>query len=174
MDDLIRLGSVEYWILLAALVFGRGMDFLSTWVATPGLLLEANPLARRLGWKGGIALNLFVCAILARWPVPAIAVTTTSLLVASRNFKSAVWMRALGEHVYLCWVSDLFHRAGAGLFLACLIGETGLVGLVGALVMWVAGTNLVVLSVGLGIVAYAIAVAFYSALSIRKLRSLQS
>ena len=31
----------------------RGMDFLSTWVATPNLVLEGNPIAKKLGWKMG-------------------------------------------------------------------------------------------------------------------------
>ena len=29
------------------------MDFLSTWVATPNLVLEGNPIAKKLGWRWG-------------------------------------------------------------------------------------------------------------------------
>ena len=32
------------------MAFSRGMDYLSTWVGTPRLELEANPLMGWLGW----------------------------------------------------------------------------------------------------------------------------
>ncbi len=50
MEDFIPFGSRLYFFLLAFLLFARAKDFLSTWIATPNLLLEANPIARRLGW----------------------------------------------------------------------------------------------------------------------------
>ena len=50
MDEWLRFGSREYCLLLLLMLFVRGMDFLSTWVTTPNLVLEANPLARKLGW----------------------------------------------------------------------------------------------------------------------------
>lgn len=53
MEDFVSFGSRDYLITLGLLVFARGMDFLSTWFATPTLALEANPLAKRLGWKWG-------------------------------------------------------------------------------------------------------------------------
>ena len=37
--------------LVAALVFSRGLDFLSTWIVTPHLELEANPFMRRRRWR---------------------------------------------------------------------------------------------------------------------------
>ena len=36
--------------LIAALFVARGLDFLSTWIVTPTLKLEANPLMRRVSW----------------------------------------------------------------------------------------------------------------------------
>jgi len=51
MDDFVPFGSAYYLLMLAALVLGRGLDILSTWVATPNLLLEGNPIAKLLGWR---------------------------------------------------------------------------------------------------------------------------
>ncbi len=45
------------WALLGAMVFARGMDFLSTWLVTPTLALEANPLMRRVSWVWMIVSN---------------------------------------------------------------------------------------------------------------------
>ena len=74
MDDSVPFGSREYLLMLALLVFARGMDFLSTWAASPRLKLEANPLAKFLGWKWGIVLNVVLAPLLAQgWKDEGIA-----------------------------------------------------------------------------------------------------
>ena len=55
MEFLRELIVLEPWSrftggLIAAMAVARGLDFLSTWLVTPKLELEANPLMRRLGW----------------------------------------------------------------------------------------------------------------------------
>ncbi|MBI5775394.1 MAG: hypothetical protein HZA89_16865 [Verrucomicrobia bacterium] len=172
MEDSVPFASREYFVVLALLLFGRGMDFLSTWVATPNLALEANPIAKKLGWKWGALVNLLLSGLLAAWPLPSVIVVTTSLLVAARNFKSAWAMRALGENEYRAWVAGVMTRTPLGLYLACLFGETLLTGAVGAGVAYFAG-NWLVLAIGLGVVGYAIAVAFYTLLSLWRMRRLR-
>src|ERR1022692_2612473 len=103
MDDTIPFASRDYFLMVALLAFSRGMDFLSTWIATPNMVLEGNPLAKKLGWKWGIPLNLVMCFGFAFWPLPAIVISTTSALVAARNFQSAWLMRSLGEQRYREW-----------------------------------------------------------------------
>ena len=44
--------------LIAALFVARGLDFLSTWIVTPTLKLEANPLMRRVSWLRMIVSSL--------------------------------------------------------------------------------------------------------------------
>ena len=72
MDDFIPFASRSYALLFLLLIVSRGMDFLSTWVATPNMLLEGNPIAKKLGWKWGILLNFALCLGFAFWPLPAI------------------------------------------------------------------------------------------------------
>ena len=103
MDDTIPFASHGYFLMLGLLVFSRGMDFLSTWIATPNLALEGNPLAKKLGWKWGVLLNVAICLTLAMWPLSAIVISTASVLVAARNFQSAWLMRSLGEEIYRRW-----------------------------------------------------------------------
>src|SRR5215468_3747586 len=103
MDDFQPFGSRYYLLTLGLLLLARGMDVLSTWVATPNLVLEGNPVAKLLGWRWGVPLNLLVCFALAFWPLPAIVLSTTSILVAARNFQSAWLMRTLGEEAYRDW-----------------------------------------------------------------------
>src|SRR5262249_17382436 len=100
MDDPVSFGSQDYLLMLALLAFARGPDFLSTWIATPNLVLEGNPLAKKLGWKWGLIVNAVLVTVLAVLPLAAIVVSTASVLVAARNFQSAWLMNSLGEHLY--------------------------------------------------------------------------
>src|SRR5258708_38786748 len=103
MEDMVPFGGQIYFLMLGLLVFARGMDVLSTWVATPNLVLEGNPVAKVLGWRWGLPVNVIFCFSLALWPLPAIVISTTSVLVAARNFQQAWLMRSLGEEIYRDW-----------------------------------------------------------------------
>jgi len=152
------------------LVFARGADFLSTWVATPNLVLEGNPLAKKLGWKWGLFVNAALVVLLARWPLPAIVVSTASVLVAARNFQSAWLMRSLGEQSYRDWHVERVQDTRVSLYLFCLFGQTVLTAGVGAALVYFSNWQVVPLAIGMGIVAYAAAVAFYTLLAIWRMR----
>ena len=107
----------------------------------------------------------------ALWPLPAVVVCTTSLLVASRNFQSAWLMRSLGEQIYRDWHVERVQETSVTLYLFCLFAQTALTGGVGAAVIYLSEWRSVpLLAIGLGIVAYALAVAFYTLLGIWRLR----
>jgi hypothetical protein len=169
-SEYLRLGSREYFLLLSLLLFGRGMDFLSTWIATPNMVLEGNPVMRRLGWRLGTPLNLVLCVVLAAWPVPAIVLITTSLLVAGRNFQQAWLMRTLGEHFYRDWHIDRVMETRPSLYLFCLLGQTAPVALVGVAIVYFSDNLLVPTAIGMGVIAYAAAVMFFTLLAVWRLR----
>lgn len=168
--DLVPIGSPLYLTMLLLLFFGRGMDILSTWIATPGLVLEANPLAKALGWKAGLLVNGCLCLGFAAWPLPAIVIATASILVAARNLNTAWLMRSLGEQRYRCWIAERLHEASFPLYVFCLLTQTALIAGVGVGVIWFSRPNLVPFAIGTGILTYALAVAFYTLLSIWRLR----
>lgn len=170
MNGLETASWAEYGTYVALLVFARGMDFLSTWIASPRLELEANPIARRMGWKWGAVVNLVLCSAAAFWPLPAIIIATTSLLVASRNLQSAWLMRTLGEAGYRCQMREHLMRVSAGLFIFCLLGQTILVAAVGVGLVWFSGWFLVPFAVGVGMIGYALAVTIYTSLAFWRLR----
>jgi hypothetical protein len=146
------------------------MDFLSTWIATPNLVLEGNPIAKKLGWRWGLVINLGLCIGFAFWPLPAIVISTTSVLVAARNFQFAWLMRSLGEQAYRDWHVERIQETRITLFLLCLAGNTVLTAGVGAAVIYFSNMLLVPFAIGVGITAYAGAVAFYTLLGIWRLR----
>ncbi len=166
MDETIPFGSREYLLMLVVLVFARGMDFLSTWVATPNLVLEGNPIAKKLGWKWGLVVNAVLVAVLALWPLSAIVVATASVLVAARNFQSAWLMHSMGEHGYRDWFVARIRETRPTLYLFCLAGNTLLIAGVGVATVAFSGMQLVPVGIGMGIVAYAVAVAFYTLLAV--------
>ena len=169
-DEYLRFGGRAYCLLLGLLVFARGMDFLSTWIATPNMVLEGNPVAKKLGWRWGIPLNAVLCGALAAWPVPAIVLITTSLLVAARNFQSAWLMRTLGEHLYRDWHVDRILETRPSLYIFCLLGQTGLIAMVGVAMIYFSENLLVPTAIGMGVIAYAVAVGFFTLLSVWRMR----
>jgi hypothetical protein len=174
MDDLVPFGSRLYGALLLLLLVARGMDFLSTWIATPNMVLEGNPVAKKLGWKWGIPINVAFCFGFALWPLPAIVISTTSVLVAARNFQSAWLMRTLGEEAYRAWHIERIQDTNIAMYVFCLLGQTILTAGVGVGVI-LATNNAhqdqpIALAIGLGIVAYAMAVTFYTLLGVIRLR----
>src|SRR3954466_15525781 len=103
MDVFVKFGSRDFCLMILLLAFARGMDFLSTWIATPNLVLEGNPIAKKLGWRLGIPINFILVLFVAAWPLLAIVIITSSVLVAARNFQTAWLMRSLGEQLYREW-----------------------------------------------------------------------
>lgn len=170
MDDAIPFASRDYFIFVAVLTFARGMDFLSTWVATPHLVLEGNPVARWLGWKWGAVVNVVLITTLALWPLSAIVVSTASMLVAARNFQSAWLMRSMGEEAYRAWYTLRMSETPITLYLFCFAGNTLLSLLVGvALVLFSHADGYLLIipfGIGMGIVAYAVAVIVFTLLAL--------
>jgi hypothetical protein len=171
MDDTVPFGGGAYMGFLGLLAFSRGMDFLSTWIASPNLVLEGNPVAKKLGWKWSIALSVVVSLAFAHWPLPAVVISTTSVLVAARNFQSAWLMRLLGEETYRLWHTVRLRETRLPLYLLCLAGQTALTAAVGAALIWFSPSSSdVPMAIGVGIVAYAAAAAFYTLLSVWRIR----
>jgi hypothetical protein len=174
MEDMVPFGGRTYALLFLLLLFARGMDFLSTWIATPNMVLEGNPIAKKLGWRFGIPLNLLMCVGFAFWAFPAIVISTTSLLVAARNYQSAWLMRSMGEQAYRDWYVERIQETRITLYLFCLAGQTLLFAGVGGAVIYFSTSKdsllLVPFAIGLGIIAYAAAVALFTLLGVVRLR----
>jgi hypothetical protein len=176
MEQLVAFGSAEYWGLFFALLWARGMDFFSTWLATPNLVLEANPIARRIGWRAGLVVNAILITAVAVWPLPSIVIATMSVLVAARNFQSAWLMRSMGEESYRCWIVERVKEA-RGLYMFCIGAHSLLAGSIGGLLIFYSQCTLepallhvVPFAVGVGIVTYALAVLTYTWFSLRRIR----
>jgi hypothetical protein len=166
-EDLTVAG---YFAWLGLLLAARGADLVSTWIATPNLLLEGNPFVRRLRWKGSIVLNIVASVGCALLPTAAAVVITTSLLVAARNFQSAWIMNTWGEASYRDWYATRLHETRLPLYLFCLAGQCLLVAVIGVALMASSSASSLPFAIGLGFLVYAAAVLLYSGLAVWRIR----
>lgn len=168
--EMLSFGGRLYLQMLGLPLFARGADLGSTWLATPNLVLEGNPLAKKLGWKMGSAVNVALCVALAFWTTTALVVVTASLLVAAHNFHFAWLMRSMGEEAFRRWFTERLSETRLPLYVLSLLGETGSTALVGIGVMHWSRADSAGFAIGSGIVAYALIVLFYTTLSLWRLR----
>lgn len=173
-EDSVPFAGREYFAMFALMAFARVMDLLSTWVATPRMELEGNPIAKWLGWKWGALVNIILVVVLSMWPLSAIVVATASVLVAARNFQSAWLMRTMGEDGYRTWYLKRMAETPISLYLLCLAGNSLLTAAVGAaLVVFTFAEERywpVPLGIGMGMIAYSVAVVIFTLLSVWRIR----
>lgn len=100
--------------LVGAVALSRALDFLSTWVVTPRLELEANPLMRRVRWGRMALLNVPLLALPLLHEGLAITLVVTSLLVAGTNLSAGALARGMGERAQLESQLRALRRIGLG------------------------------------------------------------
>ena len=109
-----------WWIFGFALI-GRLADVISTWIVTPKLALEGNPLVRRFGWAYAWAtLSLALLTFVS--PDMGIIVGTFSCLMAHSNMSSALISRfGVGERklreLYFAAIKNCSPASYIGMFL---------------------------------------------------------
>ena len=92
-------------ILCVVILIGRIGDIGSTYLVTPGLRLEANPVARKLRWPFAL-LTVLVCLV-PYWNTPlAVPIAVTSLVVTAENLRFGWIARALGEDELLAFLQS--------------------------------------------------------------------
>jgi hypothetical protein len=143
-------------VIAGLLLIGRLGDIVSTWLITPTLLLETNPVARRQRWRLAIASLLLPL-------VPYISVRlgmillVPSLLTSSSNLRGAWIAHALGERD----VHEFYLRAAAAgrrrASLAFVVSGAGFMLLSGCVLMWLSTYDTLPYWFGFGIVVNGIA-----------------
>jgi hypothetical protein len=158
-------GHFEH-VLCALIFISRAGDIVSTFLITPKLTLEANPIAKKLGWRFAV-LTILVCFVPYYSTPMGIIILVPSLLVSASNTTKIWFVRAVGETEYL----SLLYRATRTTKLAHALAGV----IVSALFIALAGFVLLFLSpdpnrdwgywYGIGILIYAFVVGFYGSIS---------
>ncbi|MEE8394462.1 MAG: hypothetical protein V3S29_00290 [bacterium] len=125
--------------LIAAMLVARGLDFLSTWLVTPRLTLEANPLMRRLRWGRMGLLNLPLLGLPFLHHGLSVTFIVTSLLAAGGNLAHGALARGMGERKQLEAQKRALREIGLAGALALNSGGALVTALAGAFLMLLAG-----------------------------------
>lgn len=154
--------------LAALILVARVGDIASTYLATPRLVLEANPIARRLGWP--FALLTLLLALAPYYNTAAgVLVLVPSLLVASRNFGSIWLVRGLGEDRMLAIQVEAARRRRFSEAFLCVLAESGFLALAAAVLMALSGQSRGASIFGLGILVWAIALLIHRTAHLRRI-----
>ena len=121
-------------VLCALLLIARIGDVGTTFLVTPNLELEANPIVRKLGWPFAL-LTLLVCLFpYVNLPL-AVAALMLSLLVSASN-AGKIWMaRTIGEKAYLALLLDLARNSRLWHALLCVAASAFFVALAGGTIL---------------------------------------
>jgi hypothetical protein len=157
--------------LAILILISRLGDIGSTYLASPNLELESNTVIRRLRWPFA-ALTILVFVI-PYWDMGAgIVIMVASLLVAAAN-SSKIWLiRAMGESEYYAFMVRMAARAKPVPSLVYSLMPALFMAILGETVMFLYPSENTDLGyhVGLGILGYALVVAFYGPLTFLRYR----
>jgi len=158
--------SESFKLILAGLILlSRLADLGSTYLVSPKLELESNPVVKR--WKWPYAFLTLSVFLLPYWSVGAgVVVMVASFLVAASNSSKIIMARTMGESEF----RDLAVRIAARAELVPSLIFALLPALFMAMLGWSVmffypSENTIGYYVGLGIVGYAMVVAFYGPLT---------
>ncbi|MBN1697181.1 MAG: hypothetical protein JW881_06690 [Spirochaetales bacterium] len=98
-------------VLIAAIIVTRIIDILCTYIVSPRLLLETNPVVRKFRWPSGI-LTLLLAVIPLFSVEPGIVILAVSLISSSRNIRKIWMMRTIGEERYLKMIVECVKANG--------------------------------------------------------------
>ena len=152
--------SSETHLLAALVLFSRLGDVVSTWLVTPRLRLEANPVVRRLGWRFA-ALTLFVAFVPYAHAGLGVAILTTSLFVTASNLSRGWMVRAMGEAEYEHMLLDVARRGSRREALAFVNGGAAFILSAGLVLIWLDGPVSWGFWFGFGIITYAFAISVH-------------
>ncbi len=159
--------------VLAFLVFiSRLADIGTTYLATPNLKLEANPIVRKFGWPFVWITTIPLCMIPYFWTSGAIMMIVAFLLVAYANSRGLWLVRAIGEKKYLEFMISASGQAEPRQTVALLLIPGLLIVVLGIVVMlfYPSPSKDWGFYISMGIFSYAFIIFLYSPLYFFRLR----
>src|SRR6266850_2113389 len=138
MSHFIASGRNWEHVLVIVLLLGRLGDVGSTYLVTPTLRLEGNPIARKFGWRFAW-LTIAVCLLPYYSTALGMVAIVVSFLATASNLSRGCIVRALGEAEYL---RILQRAAAASTFreaIAFVLGSSGTFAFAGLVLLVISG-----------------------------------
>ncbi len=158
--------SIIYFLLC---IVCRGLDFLSTYMVTPNLKLEANLIAKKLGWKMMAVLNLVLCFFSAYSLETTVIICTASILVSGNNFGKGLISRGIGEEKSKKIFNDALKNLTVGIILIFTLSYGFVYIILGSVILYFA-SSLIVYYIAHGIIIFGIVIIIHMNISIFKKR----
>jgi len=160
-----------YHYLFAFALISRASDLLTTWLVSPTLKLEANPIARRFRWPFGFLTLL--AAFLAYWfPEMCVALTTTSFLVAGSNAMKIPMTRTLGEEAYYKMILESVAKGSFWPGLLSRLAPAPFYAFLAGLIFFTNASNTWAYWIGFGVVCYVLALIIHGTIAYVRLRKI--
>lgn len=159
-------------VLCALLLISRIGDVATTYLMTPNLVLEANPMARQSGWPFAI-FTLLAC-LLPYVSLPlAVAALIVFLLVSASNAQKIWFARTIGEKAYFELLMDVARKSRLSHALLPITASSFFIALAGGTVLlFYPAPSEWGYWLGIGILLYAGAMLLYGCLGTIRLFSL--
>jgi hypothetical protein len=153
-------------LLCGLILISRIGDIGSTYLVTPSLKLEANPIARKLGWKFAW-LTLLVCLVPYYSTALGVVVLVPSLLVSASNTSKIWFIRAYGESEYQALVRRLAKGSKLSHALAAVMASALFIALAALVLLFLCPdqTRDWGYWFGIGLMTYAFAIALHQSLA---------
>lgn len=162
-------GHFEH-VLCGLLLLSRIGDVGSTYLVTPKMQLEANPLMKKLGWKFAL-LTLLVCFVPYYSTNMAVFMLVPFLFVTSANIGKIWFARAYGETEYRELLLQVARKSKLSHAIAGTIVSASFLALAGLVLLYLApdpdhdwGYWF-----ALGLILYAIIIGLYGSLFFRRI-----
>ena len=148
--------------LCGLLLISRLGDIGSTYLVTPKLTLEANPIMRRLGWRFAL-LSILVCLVPYFSTQSGVMILVPFLLVSSSNTAKIWFIRSYGELAYRELLVSLARKSKLRYALAGVNGSAAFLLLLGLVMLYLSPDPARYWGfwIALGIILYAITVALW-------------
>jgi hypothetical protein len=121
-------------VLAGLVLVSRIGDIGSTWLVSPKLLLEANPLVRRSGYRFAFT-SLLACLLPYYNTALGVIVLILSLLVTASNLRGAWVIRTIGEAEYVAIIETALRKSTKIEAFALTLAPAACFGLISG-VMW--------------------------------------
>ncbi len=136
-------------------------------MVTPGLKLEANLIAKRLGWKKMAILNIVLCFFASVSLEATVIISTASLLVSGNNFGRGLISRGLGEEKSKQMFNDALKNLSVKTILIFTLSYGFVYILLGLVVLYF-NNSLIINYISHGIIIFGIAIIIHMNISILK------
>lgn len=167
--NVTKLIAVHFnYILVILILIGRLGDILSTYYATPNLVMEANIIMRKLRWPFAV-LSTLICLIPFYSTALGVMLLVPTYFVCFSNISQLGLIKLFGEDDFRKVVITAINKNGIGKMLIFLYLSNAFIISIGLMTMLISRTTEWGYWIGVGIAFFSVALLFHKTIFLLKL-----